>query len=330
MSVQAKLHPLVAFASCALSLVPLTSCRSAAATSTETALARALISDDEEKALGLQVHGELDKQGVHYVSDPAVVNYVNRVAAPVLAAAAKERSNMDWRVAVVDDAKTVNAFATPGGHIYIYSGLLKGLKTENELAGVLGHESAHIIARHSARAMVDQYGLEALAQLALGKNPGLLAQVAAQVVGTGSLLYHSRGAELEADQIGARVTAAAGYDPRGLVSFLHTLKAKEGNTSEVLTWLSTHPASAERIAALDQLINQKGWSGQIAGNASELAAMQQKLGGGAAPGAPAPSQPAATPNRDGSRSGPSAPAPSPSPRGGTTAPPPPSSGRSPR
>ncbi len=320
MLLRVKLHRLAAFASCALGLMPLASCRSAAATSTETALARALISDDQEKALGQQVHGELDKQGVHYVTDPTVVNYVNRVAAPVLAAAAKERPNMDWHVHVVDDPKTVNAFATPGGHMYLYTGLLKGLKSEHELAGVLGHESAHVIARHSARAMVDQFGLEALAQLALGKDPGLLAKVAAQVVGTGSLLYHSRGAELEADQIGARVTAAAGYDPRGLVSFLHTLKAKEGNTSEVLTWLSTHPASQERIAALDQLISQKGWGGQVAGNPTELASMQQSLGGGSAPAAPAPSQPALQgPTRGGGRSGASEPTP-----------PPPSPGRSPR
>lgn len=279
------------------SLLALPACNTAAGVKTETALAKALISDDQEKQIGQQVHAQLDQQGVKYVTDPAVTGYVERVAAPVLAVAAKQRGNMDWHVHVIDDPKQVNAFATPGGHMYIYTALLKNLKTENELAGVLSHEASHVILRHSARAMVDQFGLEALTQLALGKNPGLVAKIAAQAVGTGSMLAHSRAEESEADLNGAQVAVSAGYDPRGLSSFLHQLLAMQGKTPQVLKFLSDHPASEDRIAALDQTITSHGWSGKVDGSPGELAAMQQHLGG-SVPGAPAsqppPSQPAAT------------------------------------
>jgi predicted Zn-dependent protease len=276
-------------------LLVLTACNTAAGVQTETTLAKVLISDNEEKQIGQQVHAQLDQQGVKYVTDPAVTGYVDRVAAPVLAQAAKQRGNMDWHVHVIDDPKQVNAFATPGGHIYVYSALLKNLKTENELAGVLAHESGHIIARHSARAMVDQFGLDALTQLALGKNPGLVGQIAAQLVGTGTMLAHSRAEESEADMLGAQIAAQAGYDPRGLSSFLHQLLASQGKTPEVLKWLSDHPASEDRIAALDQTIAAHGWSGKVDGAPGELAGMQQHLGGTTAPaGQPAPSQPAST------------------------------------
>jgi predicted Zn-dependent protease len=216
--------------------LPSQACRTAAGVKAETALAQALISDDDEKQLGVQVHSELAKQGVKYVTDPVVTNYVAGVAGPIFKEAARQRPNMDWHLHVVDDPKQVNAFATPGGHIYIYSALLKQLHTENELAGVLGHEAGHVIARHSARALVQQFGLQQVAAMALGKNPAALQALGAQIVSTGALLYHSRGAELEADQIGAQVSTAAGWDPRGLVSFLHTLLQEQGGkTSTALT-----------------------------------------------------------------------------------------------
>lgn len=275
--------------------LPAQACRTAAGVKAETVVAQALISDDDEKQLGLQVHSELNKQGVKYVTDPVVTSYVERVAGPIFKQAAKERPNMDWHIHVVDDPKQVNAFATPGGHIYVYSALLKAMHTESELAGVLGHEAGHVIARHSARALVQQYGLQQVAAMALGKNPAMLQQLSAQIVSTGALLYHSRGAELEADQIGARVSTAAGWDPRGLVSFLQILLKEQGaKTSTALTWLSTHPANEDRIVALQKTIDSNRWTGKIEGDKAGFLAAQARVTTSppAAPATPRTPQPA--------------------------------------
>src|SRR5262245_18502631 len=106
----------------------------------ETAAANALISDEDEKKIGLAVKGELEqKQHVHYLDDVQVVGYVRDVAGRVIAYAKKDRPQVTWTVQVIDDPKTVNAFATPGGFLYVYSGLGGAAADEAELAGVSAH-----------------------------------------------------------------------------------------------------------------------------------------------------------------------------------------------
>src|ERR1700687_5397749 len=118
----------------------------------ETAAAKALVSDEQEQQLGLQVKDELEqKQHVKYVTDPVINSYVQSVIDRILPLAKKDRPNQKWELHVIDDLKTVNAFATPGGYIYVYSGLLVEAGNEAELAGVLAHESGHVVARHIAR-----------------------------------------------------------------------------------------------------------------------------------------------------------------------------------
>jgi beta-barrel assembly-enhancing protease len=244
----------------------------------ETALASALISDADEEKLGMQVKQELEKKGVKYVQDGEVVAYVQGVANRLLPHASRERKGVRWRIHVIDDAKTVNAFATPGGFLYVYTGLILNADNEAELAGVLAHEAGHVVARHSARKLVNAYGLQSVLGLAMGKNPGMLSQVAGAVLGQGVLLAHGRGEEIEADEAGARYTAKANYDPKGLATFFQKLKAKEGKTPAALTWLSTHPATSDRITNINEYIAKNNLRGSDLG-ADRIAAIKQRLGG---------------------------------------------------
>ena len=255
----------------------LVACTSGQRASFETAAAKALVSDDEEKQLGLQVKQELEeKQHVKYLSDPAVNSYVQSVIDRILPSAKKDRPNQDWQLHVIDDMKTVNAFATPGGYIYVYSGLLAEADNEAELAGVLSHECGHVVARHSARQMVDAYGLEAVVALALGENPSLLNALASGVAAKGAMLANSRSDETEADEYGARYSSAAGYDPHGLVTFFEKLLKMQGSESKVLTFLSDHPATSDRIQHIQQYIAENHLTGSDLG-AERLAPIKQRL-----------------------------------------------------
>jgi predicted Zn-dependent protease len=116
---------------------------------------------------------------------------------------------------LVDAPDSVNAFATPGGHIYVESGLLAAVNTEAGLAGVISHEAAHILERHPARNLVQALGLETVAALALGEDASQLQQLAAAVVAQGAFLAHSRAQEIEADELGAVISSKVGYSPTG-------------------------------------------------------------------------------------------------------------------
>jgi beta-barrel assembly-enhancing protease len=235
----------------------------------ELGLAKALIPTEQENQIGLQVKQELEqKEKVRYLDDPPVVDYVRTVAGRVIERGKKDRSDVKWEVNVIDDPKTVNAFATPGGYLYVYSGLLAAADDEAQLAGVMAHETGHVVARHSARNLITAYGLEAVSALALGQNPGLLGQVVASIVGNGAMLKHSRDDETEADELGARYASAAGYDPTSLIAFFRTLQAKEGNMPGVMVFLSDHPATGARIAHLQEYVAANHLGGSNRGQAA--------------------------------------------------------------
>lgn len=281
----------------------------------EQLAAQVLISDEQEASLGLQVHEELLKKNTRFSSDPTVVGYVQGLARKLEAPASRDRT-LGWQWFVIDDPGTINAFATPGGRVYVYTGLLLAAQTEAEVVGVLGHEMGHVVGRHSARQLVAAKGLETVAAMALGKDAPQVALVASQLVGSGAVLAYGRDMELEADRYGARYSSTTGYDPRGLTSFFEKLKAKYGDTGPVLTLLSTHPSNSDRINRLTALIAEEGLSG-AQGAPGALRAVQDAIrrGGGssAAPSSPsAPSSPAPTPTP---RPAPApAPAPAPGPR----------------
>jgi predicted Zn-dependent protease len=205
-----------------------------------------LISLEEEWQLGAQLSQDVAKQ-VRFNNDPAVNAYVSNMGQRIVAQAAPPFNQLPWQFHVVQD-DAINAFAIPGGHVYVNTGLIKNADNAAELAGVMAHEISHILARHSTEQISRQYGLSVIAGAVLGQNPGQLAQIAAQIVAGGALARFSREAEEEADNIGIQAMAAAGYNPNGMASmFEELLEHRQGQPSRVEQFFSTHPLTEDRI-----------------------------------------------------------------------------------
>ncbi len=253
-----------------------TACATFTRNDAERDIAQVLVSDDQEFQLGLQVHEQLKKENTKFSENLQVGSYVEQLAKKITVQADKDRPAVTWQYFVIDEPNTVNAFATPGGRIYVYTGLLLAAENEAEIAGVLGHEVGHVVARHSARQLVAAKGLEVVSSMALGKEPGQVGTLVAQLTGKGAMLAYSRDNESEADTYGARYSNGAGYDPHGLSSFFQKLAAKEGNPG-VLVWLSTHPASADRVTKVNSYITANSLTSTALGGA-ELRAVQAALG----------------------------------------------------
>jgi predicted Zn-dependent protease len=203
-----------------------------------------LISIEEEWQLGQQLAQEVGRQ-VRLNNDPQVNAYIRQMGQRIVANTSF--ANLPWNFYVVDDP-SINAFAIPGGHVYVHTGLIQNSDNASELAGVMAHEISHVLARHSTEQISRQYGLSILASLVLGQNPGQLAQIAAQIVGTGALARFSREAEREADELGIRAMYEAGYDPNGMATmFEELLEHRQGSPGRVEQFFSTHPLTEERI-----------------------------------------------------------------------------------
>ena len=178
------------------------------------------------------------------------VNYVGRWLA-----SQTERPDLPWHFGVLD-APQLNAFATPGGNVFITRGLLERMKSEAELAGVLSHEIAHVLRKHHLKAIQKgaQTALagEALTQ-ALARRDGASRE---KLIALGSEVF-TRGLdksdELEADRLGVAIAARGGYDAYGLPSVLQTLQAMNPQDSGVALMFKTHPAPAERLDAMEKL-----------------------------------------------------------------------------
>jgi Zn-dependent protease with chaperone function len=193
------------------------------------------------------------------VEDPDLQARLGRLMAPLMAGVRDSRYPFSFHV--VDDP-TVNAFALPGGHVVLHSGLLLRAERPEEVLGVLGHEVAHVTRRHSLREIIQSAGLVLLAQALFGDLEGLLALAAEG--GTRLLdLRFSRDFEREADDAGWEYLTTAGIDPTGLISFFEKLKADErdqlgsaADAADTLSFLSTHPASQERIERLRRKLEE--------------------------------------------------------------------------
>ncbi len=203
----------------------------------------------KEASLGAQEHAKVQQTYGKFMSGP-IAEYVNRVGQKV--AKNTERKDVTYRFHVID-SPMVNAFALPGGYIYVSRGLLTLANSEAELAGVIGHEIGHVTARHAAERM-SQGTLVGLGAAVIGAAVG---GAAGQAASLGSNLYissYSRGQEHQSDELGVRYISRAGYDPRAMSKFLRSLdaqsklEAKEaGKKGSGFNYFSTHPLTAERI-----------------------------------------------------------------------------------
>ena len=204
-----------------------------------------LLSEAEELAIGQQQDVEIRREmGVY--DDPQLQRYIDQIGQEL--ARNSHRPNLPWSFTIID-SPAINAFALPGGYIYLTRGLLAYLDDESELAGVIGHEIGHVTARHAAQAYTRQaqanLGLSILSIFVPSTRP--FADLGATGLGV-LFLKHGREAELEADRLGVEYGSGAGYDPAGVPRFLATL-ARVNAMSErgVPNWLSTHPDPGSRV-----------------------------------------------------------------------------------
>lgn len=222
-----------------------------------------LVSEDQAIHASKQAYVEMLKpyeQKGKINNDPALKDRVYRITERLIAQAIIMRpdtKNWDWSIKVIDDPKTVNAWAMAGGKMALYSGLVTQLKTtDDELAQVLGHEIAHALANHSAEkmsvAMASSIGVAAVAVAA--DNKGLALTGAALAAALAVQRPNSRAAESEADRIGIELAAKAGYDPRAAITLWQKMaKVGGGGPPE---FLSTHPSPENREKKLAALVQQ--------------------------------------------------------------------------
>ena len=177
---------------------------------------------------------------------------VRRIGQRLLAQAGPVPGGPDFSFKVIQQPETVNAFALPGGHVYVTSGMMDLLDGEDELAAVIGHEIAHVTERHIAERMATSYGLQAAASMALGQDPGQLSALVASALQQGFLLKYSRDQELQADRVGVGLMRRAGYDPRAAIEVFRKLAAGGGQRAPA--FLSSHPSHAARIEQLQRII----------------------------------------------------------------------------
>lgn len=194
------------------------------------------------------------------LANAEVQRYVNRVGRWV--ALHTERPDLDWQFGVLD-SDNINAFATPGGYVLITKGLLARLKNEAELAGVLAHETAHVVKKHHLNAMKKGKGVEAGANVVsmyLEQQGGRSAAAKEKLMG-GMKEIMLRGLdkddEFEADRMGVVIAARAGYDPFGLPSVLQMLQSLNPKDSELALMFATHPDPGNRLDALDRAMGTR-------------------------------------------------------------------------
>lgn len=212
-----------------------------------------IFSDAQEVQLGKQFSRQIEQEMKIY-SDPIVTAYIDQLGQHL--ANHSQRQNVVYHFKVVD-TEVINAFAVPGGYLYVNIGLIRAAENEAELAGVIGHEIGHVVGKHGVKQMTRQLGLTAVTQLALGENQGKIKQMVAGLTANGVLMKYSRDAEREADGYAVREMYDVGIDPEGLATFFEKLlKLQKGKPSKLQQMFSTHPPTAERINAVRSQIAQ--------------------------------------------------------------------------
>ena len=201
------------------------------------------VDEKDEIVIGREVAGRT-LGAAHLVNDRALQAYVNRVGHWI--ALQSERPDLPWSFGVIETG-SINAFASPGGYVLITRGLYEILDNEAQLAGVLGHEIAHIVRRHHISVMQKSAGLSGVARLAQSEKRSAVLN---NIIGSGAEIF-ARGldkeAEFEADRRGVVLAARAGYNPYGLIDVLHKLEARGANDASVALLFSTIHLPSERL-----------------------------------------------------------------------------------
>jgi predicted Zn-dependent protease len=210
---------------------------------------------EDDKQLGLQMQQEIQGNPAEYPlllksQYSEAYGHMERIRDSILATGlVKYDTEFEWAVHLIKNDTVLNAFCTPGGYIYFYTGIVKFLDNEAEFAGVMGHEMAHAANRHSTQQMTKAYGLQVLLSVVLGENPQLLAQMAADLAAGVTMLAFSRDDEYESDEYSVKYLYETSYDARGVAGFFEKMEG----TSPAPEFLSTHPNPGNRVEKIHEL-----------------------------------------------------------------------------
>ena len=219
-----------------------------------------IFSVEDDKQLGLQMEQEIQGNPAEYPlllpnQYAEAYQHIERVRDAILATGLlKYEADFEWNVHIIENDSVLNAFCTPSGYIYFYTGLIKFLDNEAEFAGVMGHEMAHADRRHSTKQMTEAYGLEVLLSVVLGSDPGQLAQIAADLAAGVASLAFSRDDEYESDELSVKYLYETSYDARGVAGFFE----KIDGSSQPPEFLSTHPNPGNRVEKINEIWQSLG------------------------------------------------------------------------
>lgn len=221
-----------------------------------------IFSTSDEVTLGRQLDSQIVSNSIEYpiYNNTTATSYVQNIINQILQSSViKYKNTFNYQVKIIKDDSIVNAFAIPGGYIYVYTGLLKYVDNEATLAAVLAHEIAHCERRHATKRMTKAYGLEFLLSVILGDNASQLEQIAGNLFSNLYLLKNSRDDEYEADEYGFKYLQTSIWYPGGLIFFFNKIGTNsDASFLEVL--LSTHPLSQDRIDKVNEMLAQSGAS----------------------------------------------------------------------
>lgn len=223
---------------------------------------RVILSPEEEVALGLQSVPEMARHFGGELREPVQKNRINRIGARLLAAKedilkrrGKEDFDYPFEFHILADDRTINAFALPGGQVFITSALLSQLPGEDAVAGVIGHEIGHVLAWHSNKQMAKNSLLQSIATAAaVATSDGGGGQAVGQMVGQLIQTKYGREDESQSDRIGVQLLIVAGYNPEALIEVMDVLERSKGDGPRPPEILSTHPYGETRKAQIKEYI----------------------------------------------------------------------------
>jgi predicted Zn-dependent protease len=230
---------------------------------------------EKEVAIGRQLSAEVDRSS-KIINDPIVTEYINRVAQNIVL---HSDSKVPFTIKVVD-SQEVNAFALPGGFLYVNRGLLEAADNEAEVAGVIAHEISHVAARHGMEqaSKGELFNYLSIPLIFFGGIGGYAIRQGLGLAVPLTFLKFSRGAEKEADRLGAQYMWAAGYDPNALITFFEKLQAKDKKKPGTLSKLfSTHPMTGDRITEVRELVARFPDRGEYQLSSSEFGQVKSRV-----------------------------------------------------
>ena len=216
------------------------------------------LTPDQEIAIGLNSAPEMARQYGGLYPDQKLQDYVDRVGKRLVDKSIASQTPYNYDFHLLRDPQTVNAFALPGGQVFITYGLLKRLTNEDQLAGVLGHEIGHVIARHSAERIAKQDLTQGILTGVMAGTDASAAQAAAVVANAINMKY-GREDELESDRLGVKIMIQSGYNPYEFIEVMRILDEASGG-QQVPEFSSTHPSGPHRVEEIKAAIKENHYS----------------------------------------------------------------------